>query len=350
MVFSNFGVIINSNLPAHEVAQYAVKAEKLQFDYFWIGEALLYGRTIYRSSVPHATLCSLSTRKIKIGIGVTSPLLRHPFMLAVEASGLNELSEGRFVLGLGTIHDVLQWLGFDLRKTKPFSSVKDAVQICRYLLYHQPQIHEMSEFPFHPPSGGLEFGYGTRLSPPPIYVGALRPRMLKMTGELADGLILDSATASSPKFIKRAVDCMSEAARAKGRDVDEIDVVANTVISIAKDRNDALSSVRPLVTSRISRYPPESFYDDLGVREEELEPIRSAFLAGRKEDAESMVTEELISKYAIAGNPEDCIKRLEGYQGSGLKNPAFMLEGSSNRFEAMELISEKVIPYLKDKA
>ncbi|MEM2058705.1 MAG: 5,10-methylenetetrahydromethanopterin reductase, partial [Thermoproteota archaeon] len=180
-----------------------VQAENVGFDHVWITDHYA-NRCVYVA----LTLASLNTKRVKLGTGVTNPFHIHPAWTASTIATLNEVSNGRAVLGLGPgDRSTLSQLG--LKMDKPLTAVKEAVEIIRKL-WSGDKVNF---------SGDVFQLFNARLgfkpsSPIPIYVGAQGPKMLELAGAIGDGVLIN---ASHPKDFEVAVRYIQEGVQKANR-------------------------------------------------------------------------------------------------------------------------------------
>ncbi|HYW86599.1 MAG TPA: LLM class flavin-dependent oxidoreductase, partial [Chloroflexota bacterium] len=165
-----FSIRLNNDLPVETYQLLARAAEEAGFDQFWVSDDLfLRSVWVILSSVATAT------RRIQIGTGIVNPYTLHTAEMAMAAATLDELSGGRFVLGLSSgAADFLGWVG--IRPSRPVSVVRETVDTLRRLWDGEAVDKWAAEARLRFPTRRI-----------PIYIGAMSPRMLRLIGEVADG-------------------------------------------------------------------------------------------------------------------------------------------------------------------
>lgn len=335
--FEGFAIGFSSTLSTRDATYYARLAERNGIDSFWMAEAYHF-----RSSTSTAVAVSDATKRISLGLGILNPLTRHPALIAMEAATIDEISNGRLTLGLGTVLTAIKKHGHDLNTAKPVLAVREAVEIIRLFFAGEPFRYEGRIFTID--SGVSKLGFKPRKSRMPIYIGATGPKMLKLAGEVADGLILTHFV--SPEFVRYAVREMQKGASGKRRMKSRFPVLAYLILSTDKDSEKA----RAITKEAIARWIPVSAYQSVtrlaGVEDEDIEIIKKNVVQKGVKEAAKHVSDELVDRLVIAGSPDECTEKLKKYLDAGLTVPiAFDILGPDRR-KAMETISKYVLPNL----
>ncbi|HAZ55700.1 MAG TPA: LLM class flavin-dependent oxidoreductase, partial [Acidimicrobiaceae bacterium] len=200
--------------PIPEAIEYVRYAEERGFEAVWQADS----RLVRDAVVPMAAFAA-NTETITIGSGVVDCWTRNPARLASTFSTLDDLAPGRIILGIGAWWEPLaSKVGIDRRR--PLLAIRETVEACRALLadetvtYHGEFVH----------LDGVELDYVYQERRPkdvPIYIGATGDRMLELTGEIADGVVLNYLV--SPEYNRRAMDRLADGAARAGRSVDDLD-------------------------------------------------------------------------------------------------------------------------------
>jgi 5,10-methylenetetrahydromethanopterin reductase len=327
MASARFGVAFRSDQEPQRLVALARSADELGFDSFWLAEEYHY-----RSAVPLAALVSDATTRIKVALGILPTHTRHPALTAMEAATLDEIAGGRLVMGLGAARTAALRHGDTV---SPVATMRETLTLVRRLLDGE----EVSA------AGQVWQLEGTKLAFPsrrgmPIYIGTFpySPHMLRLAGELADGVVLVWA---SPDWIRRAREEIATGAARVGRDPAEVDVAAYIVLSVDEDPNQARDACRPLIAAYAER--AVRWVESGLVTEEDLEPIRAARASGGAEAAAAAVDDRLVEKIAIAGDPAYCRDRLAEFRSAGLDLPIAYQVIGPDPFEAMRLLSRTII-------
>lgn len=302
------------------------------FSRFWIQEG------DQKSALTLAALALQSTRRVKVALGVTSPVRRHPQILAIEAATLNEISPDRFILGLGVATGAIRNYGLEMQ---PLPAMKDTFEIIRGLL-----ADDKSEFSYT----GKVFSTKRpqkRFRTPnlPLFMGAIGPRMLDLAGEIADGVILTRRGCFSPEYQKYAIKRVIDSANKHKRDASTINFVGFFETCISEDGDSARQfAKRILGTYTIPELP--LFVSNLArIDKKQIQTVKQRYLEGDFERAINAVTDEMVDMFAIAGTPSQCAEKLQHFAKTGLKTPILFIHGP-DKMKAAKLAAEQVVPRL----
>ncbi|HEX2140315.1 MAG TPA: LLM class flavin-dependent oxidoreductase, partial [Woeseiaceae bacterium] len=200
----NVGVIFKSYEPLRAIQNYARQTEESGYPGgFWIAEAYHWFRKYgHESRGCFTTLAAatMSTSRIPIGLGITSPYMRHPTIQASECNAIDELSGGRFIMGLGAGKVGTEYLDLDMQKFTPVKTHKESIDMIRGIASGEKFAYEGELFRCDMPAIDRA-GRGLRTDIP-VYIGATGPYMQKLAGKMADGLLLPGLT--SPGFTRYA--------------------------------------------------------------------------------------------------------------------------------------------------
>jgi alkanesulfonate monooxygenase SsuD/methylene tetrahydromethanopterin reductase-like flavin-dependent oxidoreductase (luciferase family) len=156
-------------------------ADELGYESVWVTN------NVTREAFVVLTAFACATKRIGVGTDIVQVHTRHPAVMAQQALSLNDISAGRFRLGLGVSHAPNIEGALGLQMGKPLDLMREYVQVVRQA-FAGPVSHEGQHFRIH-------WDYTMPRKPPPIYVAALNPRMLELAGEIADGVLLWLASA-----------------------------------------------------------------------------------------------------------------------------------------------------------
>lgn len=313
------------------LAAQAVNCEESGFDQVWSGNDLFGGPGIVAW-----TMMLAATSRIKVGSGVIDPVSIHPAQIAQLASGLQEMSGDRFLLGVGAGSDVFfSWAG--LTPAKPAVRTREAIIAIRELTNGRS--------PAGVPGAGAGWTPLARIKSPrpvPIYVGGMGPRMLNVTGKYADGAL---ALCLPPEHVFSVVKQVSAGAVAAGRNPDEVDVAACLWCSISDDR----AAARRLLAAHIAKYSGSLSVDALranGLDPEEFDRTQQLMLAERTEEAIDSVTESML-RLGVVGGADEVIEQCAKLIEAGVRHISFGPPMGTNPPEAVRLLGTKVLPVLR---
>lgn len=326
--FDRFGVAFWNDLSSQELMRLGQRADQLGFDSFWLAESYHY-----RSIPPVAGAIAVGTGQIKIGLGILPTHTRHPGLVAMEAATLDELSGGRLILGLGAATKAAALHGVDVG---PIAVMRESLGIVRRLLTEERVTERGKAWSID--NAVLSVPVRPDL---PIYVGtfAYSPQMLRLSGALADGVILVWCNAEG---VRRAAELIAEGAEAAGRSPSAVDLAAYLLISVDPDPRRARDACRPVIASYAPRHV--RWVEGGLVTADELAPVLAAVRRGGVEAGALAVTDALVDKIAIAGEPRDCVDRLREFAAAGLRLPIAYQVMGADRMSGMQLIAETFVP------
>ena len=305
---SRTGIAFSGGLTASEIVDCAQRAEALGYESVWVAEG--HGGDQFAI----LAACALRTRRVRLGTAISSVFVRTAPTIAMAAAAVDELSGGRFVLGLGSSHRVQVAPEHGVEYRKPLARVRDTVAVVRTLLREGEVRHAGETVRIE----RFDLWFEPRRKEIPIYLSALFPKMTELCGEVADGVILARSTLASAA--RARVHVAAGAARA-GREAAAVEIASLLPASVAPDRDEALAAARPGLAfyagffPRYNRLLAESGFPA------EAAAVAKAWSAGDKAAAERAVTDEMIAATSIAGTPAECRDRIEAYRASGLDLP-----------------------------
>ena len=249
--------------PIREGMEIVKYAEQRGFDAVWQAES----RLVREATVPMAAFAA-TTDRIRIGSGVVDCWSRNPARLAATFSTLDDLAPGRFILGIGAWWDPLA-AKVGIERAKPLTVMREVVTAVRALLSNET-VTMHGEY-VHLDGVELDYVYqDRRVKDVPIYIGATGMQMMELTGEIADGAVLNYLV--SPDYNQQALEALERGAARAGRRLDDIDRPQLVVCSVHEDRDTALDMARLMVTQYLGQQPhimkasgvPQSLLDKVG--------------------------------------------------------------------------------------
>ena len=246
---------------------------------------------------------------MRVGTAIANVYTRGPATLALCAAGVAEIAPGRFCLGIGAGSQpvVETWNGgtFD----RPATRVREMVQFLRSALAGERVVFRGETFSVD----------GFRLTRPPthpipIHVAALRPGMLRVAGELADGAILNWL---SPDDVPKSVSVVREAARKAGRDPDAIEITARLMINVDPPTPASDLAARRLIAGYLNVPVYRAFQEWLG-RTDALGPMWEAWSRGDRRGAMAAIPERVVRDLIPQGAMADIRARVRCYLDAGI--------------------------------
>ena len=300
--------------PLEDCIRFAQYAEEKGFEAVWQAES----RLVRDAIVPMAAYAAVTSR-IKIGSGVINNWTRNIGLLAATFLTLDDLAPDRILCGIGAWWDPLaKNVGIDRRK--PLLAMKETIEVLRKLLRLE-NVTFHGEF-HHVDGIELDVVHGRREPRNvPVLIGATGNKMLELTGELADGCLLNYCV--PPSYNDRAMELLSAGAKKAGRSIDDIDRPQLIVCSVDQDRARAIEGAKELITQYLAQQP--HIAKASGVDTETVTKIQKilGWPATKEQIHEAMqhVPDELILNITATGTPEEAKARVEDYKARGCTCP-----------------------------
>lgn len=305
---ARLGIGFSGGLKASDIVECVKLAESLGYESAWVAEghggdqfAVLAG-------------CAMQTSTIGLGTAITSLFVRSIPTIAMAAATVDELSQGRFVLGVGSSHKVQVEPEHGVTYGKPIARVRDAVAIIRTLLREGQVQYEGETVRIE----NFDLWFEPRRGDIPVYIAALFPKMLAVCGEIADGVILTRSTLATGAEAKVH---LAEGAERAGRDANAIAVTSLLPTSVADTRADAIEVMRPGLAFYAGFFPRYNRLIASHGFEAEAADIAEAWARGDRDAAARAVSDDLVDATSIAGTPDECRARIEAYRQSGIELP-----------------------------
>lgn len=293
---------------------YVKYAEQKGFEAVWQAES----RLVRDAIVPMAAYAAV-TERLKIGSGVINNWTRNIGLLASTFLTLDDLAPDRIICGIGAWWDPLaKNVGVD--RSKPLSAMKETVTVLKRLL-NMERVSFDGEF-IHVKNIELDVVHG-RKEPRyvPIYIGATGDRMLEMSGEIADGVVLNYCV--PPEYNLKALEFIEKGAKKAGRELEQLDLPQLVVCSVDYDHDKAIDTTRELLTQYLAQQP--HIAKASGVSMEVVQEIQSILgwpaTHEQIQKAKHLVPEELIHRITASGTPQEARAKVEEYKRNGCSCP-----------------------------
>jgi 5,10-methylenetetrahydromethanopterin reductase len=289
-------------------------AEEQGFAAVWQADS----RLVRDAVVPMAAFAA-TTGSIKVGSGVVDIWTRNPARLASTFSTLDDLAPGRILCGLGAWWDPLA-SRVGIRRERPLTVMREVVTVVRALLANET----VSFDGVFAHLDGVELDYVHQERRPkdvPIYIGATGMQMMELTGEIADGAVLNYLV--SPAYNSDALDALAKGAAKAGRPVADIDRPQLVVCSVDHDRAKALDAARLLVTQYLGQQP--HIMKASGVPQALLDDIAKVLTWPATHDevvaASRLVPDDIVQMITASGEPDEVREKVSEYVATGCTCP-----------------------------
>ena len=289
-------------------------AENKGFDAVWQADS----RLVRDAVVPMAAF-GATTNRIKIGSGVIDCWTRNPARLASTFSTLDDLAPGRYICGLGAWWDPLA-AKVGIERLRPLTVMREIVTVVRALLNNETVTFDGHYV--HLDGVELDYVYQERRPKDvPIYIGATGMQMMELTGEIADGAVLNYLV--SPSYNVGALEALARGAAKAGRTLDDIDRPQLVVCSVDRNRKHALDNARLLVTQYLGQQP--HIMKASGVPQELLDEIGAVLTWPATHDevvaASKMVPDDIVQMITASGEPDEVRAKVSEYIATGCTTP-----------------------------
>ncbi|MCL4561146.1 MAG: LLM class flavin-dependent oxidoreductase [Chloroflexi bacterium] len=299
-------------------------AEQHNFEAVWQAES----RLVRDAIVPMAAYAAV-TEKIKVGSGVINNWTRNIGLLAATFLTLDDLAPNRIICGIGAWWDPLaRDVGID--RKKPLVAMRETVTIMRRLL-NMERVTFHGEY-IHVDGIELDVVHGRR-SPRhvPILIGATGDQMMEMTGEVADGVVLNYCV--PPEYNHKALELLEKGARKSGRKLEDLDRPQLIVCSVDLDHDRAIDTSRELLTQYLAQQP--HIAKASGVSPDIVAQIQSILgwpaTHEQIQSAKHLVPEDLVLRITASGTPDEARAKVKEYQKNGCTCPILYPVGGDVR-------------------
>jgi len=303
---------------------YVRYAEQRGFEAVWQAES----RLVRDAIVPMAAYAAV-TQRIKVGSGVINNWTRNIGLLAATFLTLDDLAPDRIICGIGAWWDPLA-RNVGIERRKPLTAMRETVEVLRRLL-NMERVTFHGEF-HHVDGIELDVVHGRREPRHvPIMIGATGDKMMELTGEIADGAVMNYCV--PPDYNDKALELLEAGAKKSGRMLEDIDRPQLIVCSVDHDHDKAIDTTRELLTQYLAQQP--HIAKASGVSDEVVRQIQAILgWPATKEQirkAKHLVPEELILRISASGTPEEARTKVEEYRKHGCTCPILYPVGGDVR-------------------
>lgn len=328
MVAESVGLVLGSEIAPDQLRPMVQQAEQAGFGEIWLSEDCFFS-----GGISGAGIALGATERIPVGIGVVSAVTRHPAVLAMELATLDRAFPGRLMpaVGLG----VPSWLAqMGLKPASSLGAVRDAVTMLRTLLaggtaesnktFHADDIRLT-----HLPASAL-----------PVQMGVSGPKMLQLSGAVADGTVL--SVLSSAEYVRWARSQIDTGRATAGNDAAQHRVTTFAFCAIDEDGARAKASARKAVAFYLAAGGPNAITDAYGISDR----LRGLLSEGGPEHLEREIPDRWVEDLAIAGTPAECIGRIESLLDAGCDRVAIFPTPAAEARATVTALAEHVLPHL----
>lgn len=317
--------MIEPRLPG--AVEFAVAAERLGVDSVWIPEVWGY------DALTGLAYLAAKTSTLRLGTFVVQLGSRSPAMLATSALSLQELSDGRFLLGVGTSGPRVMEGWHGVRFRKPVETTRETIEIVRIVSCGERLEHPGEIYPLPlPNSSGAALMPLVRPRYVSVYVAAMGPRNLRLTGEMADGWL---GNAFIPEAAEVFLGPLREGADRAGRTLADLDLVAPVAVEFHSDDASADAAARKhadgyAFTIGAMGTGGRNFYNDAFTRlgyGEQVAAVAELWQSGRRDEARAAVPIDLGRLTNLVGTQQGITERVNMYRAAGITTLLAKLDG-----------------------
>ncbi|MDT5321250.1 MAG: hypothetical protein QOD88_3772 [Mycobacterium sp.] len=319
--------MIEPRLPG--AVEFAVAAERIGVTSLWVPEVWGY------DALTGLAYLAAKTSSVKLGTFVVQLGSRSPAMLATSALSLEELSGGRFILGIGTSGPRVMEGWHGVRFRKPVQTTRETIEIIRTVSRGERLEHAGEIYPLPlPDSRGAALRPLVRPDHVPVYVAAMGPQNLRLTGETADGWL---GNAFIPEAAEVFLGPLHEGAQQAGRTLDQLDLVAPVAVEFHDDQASADAAARRhadgyafTIGAMGAGGSGQNFYNNAFTRlgyGTEVNTVAELWRAGKHDEARRSVPLDLGRLTNLLGTSDAIADRVSRYHAAGITMLLAKLEG-----------------------
>ena len=329
-----------TDIPWAEMVEYVQVAERVGFDTAFVAEAYSY------DAVSIIAGLAVNTERIRLGSGILNVFSRSPALIAQSAGALDMLSQGRFILGLGTSGPqvIKGWHGVPFEK--PLQRTREYIDVIRMALRREKVIYDGETVKL---DMGLKLINHPVRSEIPIIIAALGPKNLEMTGEIADGWMPTIFSPKNMDVFKPHLE--AGVARVPGKKFEDLEITPMVPVALYDDLDLCRALIKPYLALYIGGMGSreKNFYNQLVQRYgfvEEARKIQDLFLGGDRAGAAQLVPDELVDETSAIGTPEQVQASLQRFVDAGSTMPVAILMAMDqpSRLKMLEQLSPVLTP------
>lgn len=325
---SPVGLVLGSALAPERLAGMAALGEEQGYGELWFAEDYFF-----TGGISGATAALAATERIPVGLGIVSAVVRHPALLAMELATISRMYPGRLLPGIGL--GVPAWIRqMGLHPKSQLTAMRECVSSARKLLDGEELSFHGEIFSFdqvkltHPPQGHV-----------PLYMGVIGPKMLQLSGEIADGTV--TSVLASPGYIEWTREQLAVGARRAGRG-DRHRVVCFVLFAVDPDGRRAKETLRQLVAFYLTAMGVNALTDVYGSSEQ----LQDMVDRGGVETVAAEMPDSWLDDLVVAGDPEECAAKIRRYLDAGADSVVVFPTPPEHAEEIVRLAAREVLPRL----
>ena len=310
------GLCFDGFYSIQEMIELARLADDASMESLWMSDHLCF-----RDSLVTSMALLASTKKIKVAAAPMSPYSRNPIITAMAIATMEEFSRGRVIASPGTGNAAaLKEAGIE--SPHPLKTMREYVEILRRYLKGETIDFKGEIFQVN----GAKMGFFPE-RPVPMYLTAVRPRMLQLGGEIGDGVLLSGGC--SPGYIAQCVVEINKGALKGGKSLSQCDVAGFVTASVSNDRREAMEANK-MFLAYIFRNVHHAENIRLGGGNVDQEGLAAAVAKRDWDAAKKFITDDVVLAHSVAGTPAQCRDQLESFIRGGLNLPILLPTGTQD--------------------
>ena len=322
---SAFGVSFDGFAPFADALELARRAEAAGAGSLWMAEHLGY-----RQSLVSCTAFALETARATVVPTAISPHLWSPVSVAMAMATIAEAAPGRAALALGSGNPMFL-VEAGTRLERPLVAMREFIACLRQLWSGEAGAYEGEIFRLD----GMRMAFRPP-RPIPLYLAAMGPRMLRLAGELVDGVLLSAGL--TVEYSAQSLAMAEAGARAVGRDPAALRRAAFLYTAVDANRAAAVERLRPKIAfmMRNDFVAPSVAGSGIAI---DRDAVKQAIARRDMETAAKLIPDEAVEAFAVCGSPEDCKRRIAEYRAVGIDEIVLLIVGDTDaEAAALDLI------------
>ena len=321
------GILFDGFDNAREMVELAQHAERAGADSVWVAEHMGY-----REAVAACAAFAVTTERVRLVPTAVSPYLWHPTPTAMALATLAELAPGRASVAV-SVGNVLNLAESGAAPEKPVRAIREFVEDLRALWSGEPVTRDSVSYRLD----GARMAFDLP-DPIPIYVASTGPQVLRLSGRIADGVLLSGGL--SLPFTRQCLEWAGAGAEAAGRESAELSRASFIYYSVSENGKDAVDDLRQKLAFLFRSKHHAANIESSGLPIDHA-AIIDAVARRDLDEAARLVPEDAIDAFCVGGTPQNCRDRLEKYIEAGLDEPVLQISGTAeNKALALDLLSE----------
>ena len=308
------GLCFDGFYSIQEMIELARLADDASMESLWMSDHLCF-----RDSLVTSMALLASTKNIKVAAAPMSPYSRNPIITAMAIATMEEFARGRVIASPGTGNAAaLKEAGME--SSHPLKTMREYVEILRRYLKGETVDFRGEMFQVN----GAKMGFFPE-RPVPMYLTAVRPRMLQLGGEIGDGVLLSGGC--SPGYIAQCVVEIKKGEARGGKSLSQCDVAGFVAASVSNDRREAMEANK-MFLAYIFRNVHHAENIRLGGGNVDQEGLAAAVAKRDWDAAKKFISDDVVLAHSVAGTPAQCRDQLESFIRGGLNLPILLPTGT----------------------